>query len=117
MQGFGSTLRDALGCEAEGGPRQWNLECSLVHIAQAECGVVVVAQQESAQTVIEQLCQRSGGKIQPPQFAQRTLGVGAQIVRDLNVRKMRLLSSPVPYKAVSGFDLEVVEFVPFQMPS
>ncbi|MNN86501.1 bifunctional 3,4-dihydroxy-2-butanone 4-phosphate synthase/GTP cyclohydrolase II-like protein [compost metagenome] len=70
-----------------------------------------------AQTVIEQLCQRSGGKIQPPQFAQRTLGVGAQILRDLNVRKMRLLSSPVPYKVVSGFDLEVVEFVPFQVPS
>jgi 3,4-dihydroxy 2-butanone 4-phosphate synthase/GTP cyclohydrolase II len=35
-------------------------------------------------------------------------------LRDLNVRKMRLLSSPVPYKAVAGFELEVVEFVPFQ---
>ena len=112
------TLRDALGCEAEDGPRQWNLERSLARIAQAECGVVVLlAQQESAQAVIEQLRQRSGGKARPPQFAQRTLGVGAQILRDLNVRKMRLLSSPVPYKAVSGFDLEVLEFVPFQMPS
>jgi 3,4-dihydroxy 2-butanone 4-phosphate synthase/GTP cyclohydrolase II len=27
---------------------------------------------------------------------------------------MRLMSSPVPYTAVSGFDLEVTEFVPFQ---
>ncbi|WLD65530.1 3,4-dihydroxy-2-butanone-4-phosphate synthase [Pseudomonas sp. OVF7] len=109
------TLRDVLGCETEGGPQQWNLERSLANIAQAGCGVVVLlAQQESPQAVIEQLHQRNGGKPRPPQFAQRTLGVGAQILRDLNVRKMRLLSSPVPYKAVSGFDLEVVEFVPFQ---
>ena len=53
-------------------------------------------------------------KPRTPQFPQRTLGIGAQILRDQNVRKMRLMSSPVPYKAVSGFDLEVTEFVPFQ---
>ncbi|MNF17213.1 bifunctional 3,4-dihydroxy-2-butanone 4-phosphate synthase/GTP cyclohydrolase II-like protein [compost metagenome] len=51
--------------------------------------------------------------MRPPQFPQRTLGVGSQILRDLGVRKMRLLSFPVAYKAVSGFELEVVEFVPF----
>lgn len=109
------TLRDTLGCETEVGPQQWNLERSLASIAQAGCGVVVLlAQQETPQAVIEQLRQRGGGQPRPPQFAQRTLGIGAQILRDLNVRKMRLLSSPVPYKAVSGFDLEVAEFIPFQ---
>lgn len=109
------TLRDVLGCETEGGPQQWNLERSLASIAAAGCGVVVLlAQQETPEGVLEQLRQRSGGKPRPPRFPQRTLGVGAQILRDLNVRKMRLLSSPVPYKAVSGFDLEVTEFVPFQ---
>lgn len=109
------TLRDALGCETEGGPQQWNLERSLASIAAAGCGVVVLlAQKETPEAVLEQLRQRSGGKSKPPQFPQRTLGIGAQILRDLNVRKMRLLSSPVPYKAVSGFDLEVAEFVPFQ---
>nr|WP_281354582.1 3,4-dihydroxy-2-butanone-4-phosphate synthase [Pseudomonas akapageensis] len=109
------TLRDALGCETEGGPQQWNLERSLASIAAAGCGVVVLlAQKETPEGVLEQLRHRSGGKPRPPQFPQRTVGIGAQILRDLNVRKMRLLSSPIPYKAVAGFDLEVTEFVPFQ---
>ena len=47
-------------------------------------------------------------------FPQRTLGIGAQILRDLDVRQMRLLSAPVAYKAVSGFELEVVEFVSYR---
>lgn len=109
------TLRDVLGCEGEGRAQQWTLERSLASLAAAECGVLVLlAQKESADNVLEQLRQRSGGKPRSPNFPQRTLGIGAQILRDQNVRKMRLMSSPVPYKAVSGFDLEVTEFVPFQ---
>ncbi|AFY18874.1 3,4-dihydroxy-2-butanone-4-phosphate synthase [Pseudomonas sp. UW4] len=109
------TLRDVLGCESEGGTQQWTLERSLASIAAAGNGVLVLlAQKETADGVLEQLRQRSGAKPRTPQFPQRTLGIGAQILRDQNVRKMRLMSSPVPYKAVSGFDLEVTEFVPFQ---
>ncbi|MEE2797982.1 MAG: bifunctional 3,4-dihydroxy-2-butanone-4-phosphate synthase/GTP cyclohydrolase II, partial [Pseudomonadota bacterium] len=41
-----------------------------------------------------------------------TVGAGSQILRDLGVRKMRLLSSPMKFNAISGFDLEVVEYLP-----
>jgi 3,4-dihydroxy 2-butanone 4-phosphate synthase/GTP cyclohydrolase II len=41
-----------------------------------------------------------------------TVGAGSQILRDLGVRKMRLMSSPMKFNAISGFDLEVVEYVP-----
>lgn len=41
----------------------------------------------------------------------RTYGVGAQILMDLGVHKMRVLSSPVSLHGLSGFDLEVVEYV------
>ncbi len=40
------------------------------------------------------------------------VGAGSQILRDLGVRKMRLLSAPMKFNAISGFDLEVVEYVP-----
>jgi 3,4-dihydroxy 2-butanone 4-phosphate synthase / GTP cyclohydrolase II len=40
------------------------------------------------------------------------VGAGSQILRDLGVRKMRLMSSPMKFNAISGFDLEVVEYVP-----
>ena len=42
-----------------------------------------------------------------------TIGTGSQILRDLGVGKMRLLSYPARF-AISGFDLEVVEFEPFE---
>jgi len=46
---------------------------------------------------------------------QRDLGIGAQILNDLGVRKLRLLTNR-PRKRVGliGYDLEVVENVPFQ---
>lgn len=109
------TLRDLLAGEPPRGPQQWNLERSLARIAAEGSGVLVLlAQQESAAAILEQLARGPG--LQAPKFPQRTLGVGAQILRDQGVRKMRLMSFPVPYKAVSGFELEVAEFVPFTQP-
>jgi 3,4-dihydroxy 2-butanone 4-phosphate synthase/GTP cyclohydrolase II len=40
----------------------------------------------------------------------RTYGIGAQILADLGVRKMRVMSAPKAMHAISGFDLEVVEY-------
>ena len=42
-----------------------------------------------------------------------TVGTGSQILRDLGVRQMRLLSSPRKF-SVTGFDLETVEFIPYK---
>jgi len=41
-----------------------------------------------------------------------TVGAGSQILRDLGIRQMRLLSSPMKFNAISGFDLEVVDYLP-----
>ena len=41
----------------------------------------------------------------------RTFGLGAQILADLGVRRMRVLSAPKRLHALSGFGLEVVEYV------
>jgi 3,4-dihydroxy 2-butanone 4-phosphate synthase/GTP cyclohydrolase II len=41
----------------------------------------------------------------------RTYGIGAQILADIGVRKMRVMSAPRPMHGISGFDLEVVDYV------
>jgi 3,4-dihydroxy 2-butanone 4-phosphate synthase/GTP cyclohydrolase II len=41
----------------------------------------------------------------------RQIGLGAQILSDIGVRKMRVMSHPRRYHALSGFGLEVVEYV------
>jgi 3,4-dihydroxy 2-butanone 4-phosphate synthase / GTP cyclohydrolase II len=48
---------------------------------------------------------------------QRDYGVGAQILRDLGVRKMRLMTNnPSKYIALNGYGLEIVERVPLEVP-
>lgn len=41
----------------------------------------------------------------------RIIGTGAQILQRLNVGRMRLMSAPMRFNALSGFNLEVVDFV------
>jgi len=41
----------------------------------------------------------------------RTYGIGAQILRDLGVIRMRLLGTPRRMPSMVGFDLEVTGFV------
>jgi 3,4-dihydroxy 2-butanone 4-phosphate synthase / GTP cyclohydrolase II len=48
---------------------------------------------------------------------QRDYGVGAQILRDIGVRKMRLMTNnPSKYIALNGYGLEIVERVPLEVP-
>jgi 3,4-dihydroxy 2-butanone 4-phosphate synthase/GTP cyclohydrolase II len=41
----------------------------------------------------------------------RDYGIGAQILRDLNVGRMRLLATPRKMPSMAGFDLEVTGYV------
>lgn len=48
----------------------------------------------------------------------RDYGVGAQILYDLGVREMRLLSNnPTKFRALKGYGLEIVDRVPLEMPA
>jgi 3,4-dihydroxy 2-butanone 4-phosphate synthase/GTP cyclohydrolase II len=48
---------------------------------------------------------------QTTQWDPRSYGIGAQILRDLNVGKMRLLATPHKMPSMAGFGLEVVGYV------
>ncbi|MFT5140755.1 MAG: 3,4-dihydroxy 2-butanone 4-phosphate synthase/GTP cyclohydrolase II [Lysobacterales bacterium] len=41
----------------------------------------------------------------------RTYGIGAQIISDLGIRKMKILGAPLKLTGLSGFGLEVVEYI------
>jgi len=109
--------------EASRGECGWPLRGAMRQIADAGEGVIVVLRNHDTGRDIVQRIQDYAwhgadeavpqrGKIKDTQL--RTYGVGAQILGDLGVTKMRVMSAPKNLHALGGFDLEVTEFVESQ---
>jgi len=106
-------LRDLLHARYKG-RLGWNLQKSLQAISSAEAGVLVLLGQDyKAQNMVEHIEDFFAPNARAAESAgmYRTIGVGSQILRDLGVTQMRLLSSPLKFNALSGFGLEIVEYV------
>jgi len=109
------TLRDLLGARDES--RAWTLRAALARIAQASCGVLVILRQgDSPRELLDAVhALDAAGAVAPP-TAQggavlRTFGVGAQILQDLGVHRMRVLSAPKQLHGIAAFGLEIVDYV------
>ncbi|RKF18570.1 3,4-dihydroxy-2-butanone-4-phosphate synthase [Alginatibacterium sediminis] len=95
----------------------WPLDQALAKLSQDKGVLVLLNADVSAQDLIEQVrnfaqLDKGEAPIQKTNDnASRNVGVGSQILSDLGVRKMRLLSSPKHYHALSGFGLEVVDYI------
>ncbi|MBI3171389.1 MAG: 3,4-dihydroxy-2-butanone-4-phosphate synthase, partial [Hydrocarboniphaga effusa] len=109
-----NTLSDVLG--AEHPSFGWPLRRALQRIAEEGAGVVVLLRKpESPRELLQQIVNLSAAPADEQhdeRHVLRTYGIGAQILSDLGVRKMRVLSAPKRMHAISGFGLEVVEYVP-----
>jgi len=109
------TLGDVMGVKSES--LGWPLHSAIERISKEQAGVIVLLRdQESSRDFMDSvetldqhrddLDQRRSGDM-----VLRTYGVGAQILRDLGLSKIRVLSAPKHMYAISGFDLEITEYV------
>lgn len=88
----------------------WNFHDALAAVAKAECGVIVLLhRQESADELLARVQPES--RDAPAKIALRNYGIGAQILRDLGVKKMCLLALPRRMPSMAGFDLEVTGYL------
>ena len=88
----------------------WNFNQALAAVNRAPCGVIVLLHRpESADELLERA--QPGAVAAPAKHALRTYGIGAQILRDLKVTKMRLLAKPRKMPSMVGFDLQVTGFL------
>lgn len=94
----------------------WPLRHALKRVAEEGAGVVVLLRKpESARELVQQVVALGKPYVEDTADESqvlRTYGVGAQILSDLGVRRMRVLSAPKKMQGISGFGLEVVEYVP-----
>ena len=109
-----NTLSDsALGTDPNLG---WPLRAALRRIADEGAGVAVVLRwPESPARLIERIRMLHNNPVAPrPRSApadRRMLGAGSQILADLGVRRMRLMSAPQVLHGLGGFGLEVEEYI------
>ena len=110
------TLGDVVGIQSQ--RLGWPLRAAMKQIAAAGNGVVVILRYgESPRQFISSVSSLGrpldevSGRRDGTVTVLRTYGTGAQILRDLGVSRMRVLSAPKQMHGISGFGLEVVEYV------
>lgn len=100
----------------------WPLHKAMQRVSKEGKGVIVVLRNhDTSRELLQRMrdLQLHDAEDQVPARANggnhlRTYGAGAQILGDLGVRRMRILSAPKSLHGISGFDLEVVEYVDFE---
>mgnify|MGYP002628077488 FL=1 len=110
------SARDLLALESDAGFNTWSFHKAMAAIAEEGRGVLVLLYYpESAEDIdenIEMILSPSSSRTQPAsEVVYQQVGTGSQILMDLGVHKMRLMSAPFKFTGISGFDLEVVEYV------
>jgi len=90
----------------------WNLHDALATIARKDSGVVVLLHRtESGTELLDRARSETPQGAASPSVELRTYGIGAQILRDLGVTRMRLMSVPRKMPSMVGFDLEVTGYL------
>ena len=115
-------LRDLLGIRAD--PLAWTLRAAMERIARAGSGVIVILRdRDSSGDLLDSVRSLAVPNADPPEQEAatgtrgrdgevlRTFGVGAQILKDLGVRRMRVLSAPKQIHGIAAFGLEIDSYV------
>jgi 3,4-dihydroxy 2-butanone 4-phosphate synthase/GTP cyclohydrolase II len=95
--------------DADSATHSWSIAQAQRAIAAAGRGVIVLLHRPESADEVRHRALDDGP---PPQAKMdlRNYGIGAQILRDLNVGRMRLLAKPRKMPSMAGFDLEVTGY-------
>jgi len=110
----GSMMRDLVTTRVSG-RNAWSIGRCLQAVAERGRGVIVVlARPEHPEQLLASIDLALGepataAVAMPDSYT--IVGLGSQILRDLGVGKIHLMGAPIKYNAISGFGLEVLDFV------
>ena len=106
-----NTLQDVMGINNFGS--RLSFSQAMKKIEEEEKGVILLlSHSESSKEILSNISflkgQKSAASNEGPD--SRTIGVGAQILKDLGIKKIRLLGASAKYP-LAGFNLEITEFI------
>ncbi|OYW38710.1 MAG: 3,4-dihydroxy-2-butanone-4-phosphate synthase [Hydrogenophilales bacterium 12-61-10] len=95
--------------DVTGGGHSWPIMGAMERIAESQTGVIVLLHRpETADALLHRI---NPAPVSDRKVDLRDYGIGAQILRDLGVGKMKLLASPRKMPAMDGFGLEVTGYL------
>jgi 3,4-dihydroxy 2-butanone 4-phosphate synthase / GTP cyclohydrolase II len=107
------TLRDVVGVRSDN--LGWPLRAAMRRVAAEPSGVLVILRPEQTprdfMDSVRQLDAKAAAVRNFGATVLRTYGIGAQILKDLGLKRMRVLSAPKQLQGLSAFDLEITEYV------
>ncbi len=109
------TLCDMLSLQEEG--CSWPLRDVMHIMDEKNSGVIVVLRGASSGSFLDRLRELDVNHEKQAEYdessptALKTFGIGAQILSDVGVKKMRVMSAPKQFHGLAGFGLEIVEYV------
>jgi len=106
------SVLDAL--EPQRAMHSWSLDAALKRISDEQAGVLVLLNcGESGEQLLAQFegLARSAQAPERGRMDLRTYGIGAQILRDCGVHKMRLMGNPRRMPSMAGYGLEITGYL------
>lgn len=102
--------------ESQVSTHSWNIASALEAIQKSSSGVMVLLNcEETAEQLFAQFNALNTPEKKPQGRAARmdlrTYGIGAQILKDVGVGRMRLLANPRKMPSMTGFNLEVTGYL------
>ena len=109
-----NTIRDSIGIDNNN--LGWPLKSAMKQISQSDTAVLVVlCYQEMPEYLMNSAKNLSSKKENKTDKNNasilRNYGTGSQILREIGIKKMRVVSEPKQMQAISGFDLEIIEYI------
>ena len=110
-----NSLRDSVGIDHQS--LGWPMKSALKQLSKEENAILVaLCYSSQPKDFIEmvkaiQTEETKEEQAQAESSVLRTYGTGSQILRDIGVKSMRVLSEPKKMQAISGFDLEITEYI------
>ena len=103
--------------EIDSSTHSWTLDAAMKEIASRDLGAIVLLNCHDSKEHLIDVFQAFDRKDKAEQLKRRpidfkTYGIGAQILRELGVGKMQVLSNPRKLGSMSGYGLEVTGFIP-----
>ena len=110
-----NSLRDSIGVNHQS--LGWPMKSALKQLSKEEDSILVALCYSSQPKDFLEMVkgieaeEMEDSETQAESSVLRTYGTGSQILRDIGVKRMRVISEPKKMQAISGFDLEITEYV------